>query len=315
MRKVEFNRTSVSSSKVATILGKSVFKDVITQYLLDTKQIKDTARTEVLNRKASMGNLMEPVIKQAAENFFDVTLTVDKNRYMHDDYDYFRVEFDALDYENEIVYEFKNTEMDEDNIMKNYYSQIQFAMFIKGWKEAKLVYLRNGWELGYVEISYDDNFIEHMLEACNYYWDCVTNLVEPDPIYIGEIVDNIEYYKSLETKKVDDIDPEFAEKDFELLKEWGELKATLKDLNFRDKQYKGHFASKYGKFKSEEFRYGNAEYVRRGNVDTKKLALDYPEINLDSYRKPDTNYQRVTLNYKKPADEQDVVIKATEDLV
>jgi hypothetical protein len=128
-------------------------------------------------------------------------LVVDKERYMHDEMDFFRVEFDALDYRNQVVYEFKNTEQDEDKLRETYYPQVQLAMYVIGWDLARIVYLRNGWELGYIEIPRDDNFIEYMVLAGTYYYLCLTTPTEPDPNYIDGIVENIDFYKEQDERK------------------------------------------------------------------------------------------------------------------
>jgi hypothetical protein len=115
MKVVDIPQTSVTSSKISAILNRSQYRDVIAQYRIDTKQAEPSF-TESAKRKMNMGTMMEPIIAQAAVDFFDQSLVIDKERYMHDENEFFRVEFDALDYRNHIVYEFKNTEQDEDKL-------------------------------------------------------------------------------------------------------------------------------------------------------------------------------------------------------
>jgi hypothetical protein len=47
-------------------------------------------------------------------------------------------------------------------------------------------------------------------------------------------------------------------------------------MEIEEARFKGYFADKYGKFKDENVTYSNAEYVRKGNIDLKKLKIDYP---------------------------------------
>jgi hypothetical protein len=314
MRIVEIPQTSVTSSKISAILNRSKYRDVIAQYKIDTKQVEPSF-PESAQRKMNMGTRMEPIIAEATQEFFDVNLIVDKERYMHDTHQHFRVEFDALDYKNYVIYEFKNTEQDEDNLYETYYPQVQLAMYVIGWDMARIVYLRNGWELGYVEVPRDDNFIEHMVTAGTYYYECLVTMTEPDPNYIDEIVSAIEFYQKQDERQGLDVEADLTPEDVEKLYEWGKLKKEIQTLEIEEARMKGYFADKYGKFKNENLTYSNAEYTRKGNIDLKKLKIDYPEINLEEYRQSDTKYQRQTLKYRGNLEDEGVTINREEDLV
>jgi hypothetical protein len=314
MRIVEIPKTSVTSSKISAILNRSKYRDVIAQYKLDTKQAEDSF-PESARRKMDMGTRLEPIIAQAAQDFFNIILVVDKERYMHDDHNHFRVEFDALDYKNHVVYEFKNTEQDEDTLRETYYPQVQLAMYVIGWDLARIVYLRNGWELGYIEVPRDENFIEHMVTAGNYYNQCLMTLTEPDPNYIDTIAANIDFYKEQDERKGMDIEVELNDDDVAKLYEWGKLKKEIQTLEIEEARFKGYFADKYGKYKDEFVSFSNAEYVRKGNIDLKQLKMDYPDIDLEQYRGGDTKYQRQTLKYRINLEEDGVTINRDEDIV
>jgi hypothetical protein len=314
MRVVDIPQTSVTSSKISAILNRSKYRDVLAQYRIDTKQ-EEPSFTESAKRKMNMGTMMEPIIAQAAIEFFDQPLVLDKERYMHDENEFFRVEFDALDYRNHIVYEFKNTEQNEDTLYETYYPQVQLAMYVIGWDKARIVYLRNGWELGYIEVDRDENFIEHMITAGKYYYECLTTLTEPDPVFIDEIAGNINFYQKQDERQGLDVEAELTAEDVEKLYEWGKLKKEIQTLEIEEARFKGYFADKYGKFKDENISYSNAEYVRKGNIDLKRLKIDYPEINLEEYRQDDTKYQRQTLKYRANLEEEGVTINREEDLV
>lgn len=314
MKQITQPKTSVSSSKIASILNKSHFRGVYEQWLLDTKQ-KEPTFTATSMQKMEMGTRLEPVIKGAIENHFGIELTVDKNRYHHDEKDYYTIEFDALDYGNKVVYEFKNTEMEEKHLLAQYYPQVQFAMYIVGWDLARICYLRNGWDLGFVEIKRDENFIEHMVKACDYYWTCLRDRVEPNEAIIDEIVENIEFYNDLEKREGLDVEAEFEDDDIDLLHEWGKLKKQINELEIEEARIKGHFAEKWGKYKDDHINYSNLEFVREGGYDMKALQKDHPEIDFNLYKKPNSTYKRQVLKYRLPAEEEEIRIKKTEDLV
>ena len=256
-----------------------------------------------------MGTKLEPIIKELVEEHFGIELTVDKTHYMHDDYDYFRLEFDALDYKNKIIYEFKNTEQDEEHLLENYYPQVQFAMFISGWDTARICYLRNGWDLGFVEVERDENFIENMVEAGKYYWTCVRDVVEPDLDKLDAIAAEIDFYRERQPREIEEI--AIADKDLELLHKWGKIKREIDLLQIEESRMKGYFADKWGKYKDDQINYSNAEYTRLGNYDISALKKDYPDIDFEAYRKPGSKYQRQTLKYKA----KEVKINREEDIV
>lgn len=312
MKQVEQPRTSVSSSKISAILNKNKYRSVVEQFLYDKKR-KKAEFTETSRQKMNMGTMMEPVIKNLVEGFFDVNLTVDKNRYHHDDYSYMTIEFDALDYDNKVVYEFKNTEMDESHIYETYYPQVQFAMFVIGWDKARICYLRNGWDLGYVDVDKDDNFIEHMVEAAILYNAHLESDTEPNPEDFDRIAEKINFYKEQEPKKAKEVVDLYME-EIEELHRWAKIRKEINLLEIEEAKIKGKFADKFGKYEDEWVNYQNGEYIRKGNIDINALKRDHPEIDFSQYEKPDTKYQRQTLRFKK-RDEDDVKINREEDII
>ena len=305
-------KTGVSSSKIASILNRSKYRNVVEQFMYDTKR-KKADFTESARQKMSMGTLMEPLIKDLIEKHFEVALTVDKARYCHDKYQYMTIEFDALDYRNQIVYEFKNTELDEKHIYETYYPQVQYAMYLIGWDKARICYLRNGWELGYVDIPRDENFIEHMETAAILYYDFLSSDTEPEPSLFDEIAEQIDFYKDNAPKSNKEV-AELEEEDIKDLHRWAEIKKEINKLEIEESRIKGKFSSKYGKYEDEYVNYQNGEFVRKGGLDLKSLMLDYPDIDFNKYEKPDTTYQRQTLRFKTRK-EDEIKITREEDII
>lgn len=311
---VSIRRTGVSSSKMDAILNKSKYRTVTEQYLIDTKQIEDVV-TETGRQKMAMGHVMEPVIKELVEKELGVKLTVDKTRYQDEYHPLFTIEFDALDYENEVVYEFKNTERDEATLVETYYAQVQFAMYMIGWFNARICYLRNGWQLGYVDIKRDDNFIEYMVKAGEYYAECLEERIEPTPEVIDEIASHIEFYKQFEkglrgTNEVIELTPD----EIEALYQWQDVKNKIAALEVEEARFKGMFSEKYGKFSDGNLSYTNVEASRAGGIDITSLLLDHPEIDVRKYERPSTVYSRQMLRAKRRKEDK-VIEKITEDIV
>lgn len=288
--------TGFSSSKILAVMGKNHFRSAMDQWLIDTKQMT-VEMSESGLQKTKMGNTMEPIIKQLVEEAIGKPLHLTKDRYMHDDYDFLTIEFDALDLENKVVYEFKNTEHDEDFLIEMYYPQVQSAMAIAGYDKARICYLKNGWALGMIDIDRDDNFIEHMIKVGAYYIGCVQNMIPPDESYIDELIAPINFFKQYEK---DPVEPLFLDKEgIDLLKEWADLKVQIANLQQEEDKLKGYFIDKKGKFNGQDFVYTNTTSTRKGGIDLDKLLYDYPNIDLDAYRKRDSVYQRQILKIKR----------------
>jgi predicted phage-related endonuclease len=306
MKVAEKRRTGVSSSKISAILNRNKYRDVIDQWMQDTKR-KKPEFTNTAQQKMSMGTKMEGIIKELVEEHFGIALTVDKNRYVDDGRPYMSIEFDALDYRNQVVYEFKNTEMDENHIYETYYSQVQFAMFMIGWNKARICYLRNGWDLGYVDVERDDNFIEHMLEAAARYNHCLVEDIQPDPEEFNEIANNIKFYQDIAYLKPSTEVADLTVEEVQALYEWAEVRKEIDKLQIEEARYKGMFADKFGKYKDEALTYSQGEYVRKGGYDLELLKKDYPDIDFEKYRKPDNKYTRQMLKYKNVEEEEDII--------
>lgn len=288
--------TGFSSSKILAVMGKNHFRSPMEQWLIDTKQM-DVEMTESGLQKTKMGNTMEPVIRQLVEDAIGKKLHVFKERYMHDDYDFLTIEFDALDLENKVVYEFKNTEHDEDFLVEMYYPQVQSAMAIADYDKARICYLKNGWSLGMIDIDRDENFIEHMIKVGEYYIGCVRNMTPPDLNYIDTLVEPINFFKQYEK---DPVEPLFLDKEgIELLKEWADIKMQISNLEQEEAKLKGYFIDKKGKFNGQDFVYTNTTSSRKGGIDIDRLKYDYPNIDLEQYRKRDSVYQRQLLKVKR----------------
>ena len=289
-------KTGFSSSKILAVMGYNRFRTATEQWLIDTKQMT-VEMTESGLQKTKMGNTMEPIIKQLVEEEIGKPLYVTKDRWRHNDYDFLTIEFDALDQDEQIVYEFKNTEHDEDFLIQMYYPQVQSAMAITGYNKAKICYLKNGWALGMIDIDRDENFIEHMIKVGEYYIGCVRNMTAPDEGYIAELVDPIQFFKQYEKEPAEVLDLDKSEID--LLYDWADLKKRIAELEDEENKLKGIFADKYGKFRNGDVTYSNVESVRKGGYDIERLKYDYPDIDFEQYRKRDSVYQRQMLKVKK----------------
>jgi predicted phage-related endonuclease len=315
MKATSTRRTGVSSSKIDAILNKSKFKTVVEQYLLDTHQIEETF-TETGRQKVEMGKVMEPVIKELVEKTLDVTLTVDKTRYQHDEYAEFTIEFDALDTFNKVVYEFKNTEKDEKTLLKTYYPQVQFALYMTGWQTARICYLRNGWELGYIDVQRDENFIEGMVKAGLYYAECLAKKQTPDVEHVNYLTYNIDFYRGEDnTLKGVGVTLDLDTTDIEKLYEWNDIKQQIASLELQEGIYKGHFSEKFGKYSDGTVSFSNVEMERDGGYDLHSLMKDHPEIDFKKYKKENNKYARQQLRVKKSKESAEVVTTITEDIV
>jgi predicted phage-related endonuclease len=288
-------KTGFSSSKILAVMGYNPFRTAKEQWLIDTKQMENEM-TESGLQKTKMGNMMEPVIKKAVEDAIGKELLLTKERYMHDDYDFLTIEFDALDTDEKVVYEFKNTEYDEEHLLNMYYPQVQSAIAITGYKLAKICYLKDGWKLGMIDVYRDENFIEHMIKVGAYYIECVRNMIEPDEAYIAELVAPINFFKKYDKAPVENLT--LSKEEIDLLHEWADIKHKIGQLEIEEARIKGDFAEKFGKFDNGGVMYTNQSYSKKGAYDIERLKYDFPDIDFEKYRKKDTTYKRQMLKIR-----------------
>lgn len=306
MKDATSNVRRVSSSKISAILNRNKYRDVVEQWMQDTHKSKPLF-TESAKRKMNMGTKMENIIKELVEEHFKIALTVDKKRYVDDARDYMSVEFDALDYRNKIVYEFKNTEMDEQHIYENYYPQVQFAMHIIGWNKARICYLRNGWDLGYVDVERDNNFIENMLDAAALYAHHLAEDIVPNPEDFDAVANRINFYKKIDHLASAAEPADLTIDEIQALYQWAEVRKEIDKLKIEEARFKGQFADKFGKYKDEGVTYSQGEYVRKGGYDLDLIKIDYPNIDFEKYRKPENKYTRQMLKYKNMEEEEEII--------
>jgi predicted phage-related endonuclease len=122
-------------------------------------------------------------------------------------------------------------------------------------------------------------------------------MTAPDEGYIAELVDPIQFFKQYEKEPAEVLDLDKSEID--LLYDWADLKKKIAELEDEENKLKGIFADKYGKFRNGDVTYSNVESVRKGGYDMERLKYDYPDIDIEQYRKRDSVYQRQMLKVKK----------------
>ena len=117
--------------------------------------------------------------------------------------------------------------------------------------------------------------------------------VVPRENYPWEIVEKYSKQKAL--KDISSGDMEEYDKD--LLHRLGELKQEIairkKEADELEDYAKKHYAD--SKYSDGDFRYVISTGQRRGDIDKDRLSIDYPNINLEDYRKPTTTYSTIRI--------------------
>lgn len=82
----------------------------------------------------------------------------------------------------ERIIEVKNTEKDNESLLLWYSSQAKFySWFFNLEQKPYIVYLRNGWQIGHIEVEYSrDQFLTNELQQILEWINCVDNNVEPE---------------------------------------------------------------------------------------------------------------------------------------
>ena len=91
--------------------------------------------------------------------------------------------------------------------------------------------------------------------------------------------------KSLENEDIEDYDKE-------LLHRIGELKDEIKIRETECKELEEYAKNHYtdSRYQDEDYKYVISSGERKGGIDTDKLSIEHPDIDLSKYQKPSSTY-------------------------
>jgi len=127
---------------------------------------------------------------------------------------------------NKGILECKTTQMtiDPENIPKHWFCQVQWQLGIAGLQHGSLAWLTSGRSFGYVDIEFNQEFFDWMVEKVDKFWNVnILQKIEPDLINAGDVVRR--FNKEREGKELD-----VTTDVFNVCNRLKEIKGAIKDL-------------------------------------------------------------------------------------
>lgn len=209
---MEVRSKGIGSSEIGTIIGLNPYETPYQLWRRKTNQ--DPPKEE--NEAMLLGHLLEDAVAQRwaiATGREIVKASADEWIYVHPEYDFFRASPDRIYYEqgdkhneeNKRILECKTTvlDVDEDNIPQTWFCQVQWLMFVTGYKRASLAWLKlNTRTFGYKDIAYDEGFCEWMAQQGDIFWNVyVQGGEEPPFVNVKDVL--LKYSRHVDGKTID----------------------------------------------------------------------------------------------------------------
>ena len=227
---LKYRENGIGSSEVATIVGLNPFE---TPYQLWRRKIGlDAPKQENFAMKA--GHYLEDavslfwqdetgqqVIKSSAGDWI---IQDNKRKYLQVSPDRtFWLRDMPHNNENKGILEIKTTQksIDEDDIPKHWFVQLQYQLGVAGYKQGSLAWLTQGREFGYKDLMFVPDFYAWLVEEVDKFWiDNIQNKQEPTSANVQDIL--LKYNTHTEGKIV--------EVNEEVFKVYNELKQVKEEL-------------------------------------------------------------------------------------
>lgn len=315
INKVSNSRLTVTASSLGDYFGVG-FMEPMERLAQDLGLVEPQPIFKNIQDAMDLGNAMEDAVLDYWEEKFGTTI-YDRNINTKTVLDgKLRVRKDGhmlLDGDEEVVEsKFVNSGQSFIN-NKGYHIQV-YAQIIAEQDQGNEVY--NGRLLGMyqgrphqIKLTINDEIKEDMLRMI----DAVVGILEMSDKYLTENgeypdLDVMEYmfpwelvekYSGADLTKSEDYD----EEDDVYLSEMAEIKSMQKDLKAREDELKEYLNSKYDVVEhlvlDNGYKFAIRNTRRKGGIDLDLLQTDYPELDLEKYRKEDSAYSTLTLRELK----------------
>lgn len=280
-----FRHRHLGSSDVAAVLGVSPWK---TAYELWEEKIQDAPPENKMNPAMRRGKELEP--KARAQYELKYGYEVPAVCFEYDERPYLAASLDGWNKDRRLVVEIKYTgvgrwrEIDSKKEVPHiYYPQVQHQMLVAGAEACHFVAYNNEIDrITVVEVRPDYTFIRAMTEKLERFWfSCVLNRKPP--------ILSDQDYKTVQDKGLKALIEEWLYADSQRRKfdeDCKELKSQITELS-------SHPRMRYKNVRIQKI-------TRRGAIDYKKIP-QLEKVNLNDYRKEDTEFWQVTcMPDKKP---------------
>ena len=284
---VALRKSSIGGSDAAVCVNMNPYSDLLTLYA-DKKGLSKEKDTSEAMR---LGTDLEAYV---AERFAEQTGKKVRNdffMYADDDYDYLTANIDrrivgenaAL--ECKTMGSFHGYNFENGEIPSHYFCQCQHYMSVMGFDMVYLAILVLQRGLYVIEVKRDDDFIKQLREAETSFW---TQYIMQDRMPEADGSDSsLDTLKELYPKGYKDSEITISGLD-RMVTDYKSLKAIADDYGKQAERYKAQICQKLG---DNEIGLGVQYGVswktqsKTSGYDMKKLQEDYPNINIEKYKK------------------------------
>jgi putative phage-type endonuclease len=295
------NQQGIGGSDASIILGLNPFKSAFTLWLEKTGQIKAPNLQD--NEYVEWGNLLEPVIREkfAKETGFEVF----ENHFVlqHDEHPFMVANLDGEVIDPQFggekgVLEIKTTSERnkkdwEEGCPDHYMLQVQHYLAVTGYPYGYIVVLIGGHHFKYFLIHRDDYVIDRIISAEMDFQEKVEKNISPqitghegDSDFLAEkyLEDNGEEFE---------LSPEFEKIAWDYIQTQQEIKYLQEESDTLKNQLK-LYAGEAKRLKGEKIKI-NLPTIKKISFDSKRFALDYPEL-YEQYKTKESSYRSFTIS-------------------
>ena len=295
------DKKDIWANKMSGSQVKRVFTDLENLYKekVGEKEPVNLNNIPGLAERLEMGNFMEPVIIKRAMEVHGLDIKIDKSTFESTNDEWFTANIDGYigkDINNvEEIIEVKNTTV-EDNakLLDSYKYQIAYYMWFFNAKRAKLIALRNGFELVVINVDRNETFEKQMLEKLEEFKMNVDLGLAPSVQTESEIKENGKNVVISDEESLEKLNKETLES-FEKLSEVNnQLSVLKKEKTSLEKVIKKDL-EEYNKV---EINYNG--YIFQKNVINRKGSVDYNKLLAELGAKYDFDYLAEVEKFRKP---------------
>lgn len=284
---VALRKSSIGGSDAAVCVNMHPYSDLLTLYA-DKKSLSSEKDTSEAMR---LGTDLEQYV---AERFTEKTGKKVRNdffMYADDDYDYITANIDRrivgenAGLECKTMGSFHGYNFENGDIPSHYFCQCQHYMMVMGFDTVYLAILVLQRGLYVIEVKRDDEFIKQLREAETGFW---TNYIMqnkmPDPDGSDSSLDTLRQIYPKGYKDLEIVIPGLDR----MITDYKSIKEIADDYGKQAERIKAQICARLGKAEvGVGLQYGCSwkTQSKTSGYDMKRLQKDYPNINIDKYKK------------------------------
>ena len=284
---VALRKSSIGGSDAAICVNMNPYSDLLTLYA-DKKSLSSEKDTSEAMR---LGTDLEQYV---AERFMEKTGKKVRNdffMYADDDYDYITANIDRrivgenAGLECKVMGSFHGYNFENGDIPSHYFCQVQHYCMVMGFDMVYLAILVLQRGLYVIEVKRDDDFIKSLREAETAFWtQYIMQDRMPEPDGSDSSLDTL---RQLYPKGYKDLEVTIPGLD-RMITDYKSIKEIADDYGKQAEKIKAQICQKLGKAEvGIGLKYGCSwkTQSKTSGYDMKKLQKDYPNINIDKYKK------------------------------